>query len=180
MRWLAAFAIAEIAVPFPLIALGEQHVSSLAAIVVAATPLFGALLALRFDASERAGGLRLAGLVLGLAGVVALVGIDVAAFLLTPAVALDAPTEVPSAGAIVALATLGLLCTAVGFVLYGVLIVEAGAGRALVITYVNPVVAVALGVTLLGERPGLGAAADSWLSTDGRLPLAARALASGR
>jgi drug/metabolite transporter (DMT)-like permease len=46
-----------------------------------------------------------------------------------------------------------------------------------VITYVAPVVAVALGVTILGERPGVGAAAGlllilagSWLSTDGRLP----------
>ena len=45
------------------------------------------------------------------------------------------------------------------------------------ITYVAPVIAVALGVTILGERPGVGAApglllilAGSWLSTDGRLP----------
>jgi drug/metabolite transporter (DMT)-like permease len=37
-----------------------------------------ALLALRFDAEERATGARLAGLLLGLAGVVALMGIDVA------------------------------------------------------------------------------------------------------
>ena len=45
------------------------------------------------------------------------------------------------------------------------------------ITYVAPVVAVALGVSVLGERPGAGAIAGllliiagSWLSTDGRLP----------
>lgn len=45
------------------------------------------------------------------------------------------------------------------------------------ITYVAPVVAVALGVTVLGERPGTGAVAGllliiagSWLSTDGRVP----------
>ncbi|MEA2403740.1 MAG: hypothetical protein QOE08_387 [Thermoleophilaceae bacterium] len=45
------------------------------------------------------------------------------------------------------------------------------------ITYVNPVVAVALGVAILDERPGAGAIAGlllilagSWLSTDGRLP----------
>jgi len=57
------------------------------------------------------------------------------------------------------------------------LIAEVGAGRALVITYINPVVAVALGVAILGERPGAGAIAGlllilagSWLSTDGRLP----------
>ena len=52
-----------------------------------------------------------------------------------------------------------------------------GPGRATVITYVAPVVAVALGVAVLGERPGAGAVAGllliiagSWLSTDGRLP----------
>jgi len=78
-RWLAVFAVAEIAVPFPLIAAGEQHVaSSLAAIIIASAPLFVALLALRFDATERVTGRRLCGLLIGLAGVVALVGIDFA------------------------------------------------------------------------------------------------------
>jgi drug/metabolite transporter (DMT)-like permease len=58
-----------------------------------------------------------------------------------------------------------------------VLVADVGPGRALVITYVNPVVAVALGVAVLDERPGPGAIAGlllilagSWLSTDGRLP----------
>src|SRR5919107_1655799 len=45
-RWLVAFAIAEIAIPFPLISIGEVHVdSSLAAIVIAAVPLIVAVLA---------------------------------------------------------------------------------------------------------------------------------------
>ena len=72
---------------------------------------------------------------------------------------------------------LGLVCTALAFVIFSYLIVEIGPGRALVITYINPVVAVALGVTILGERPGASAIAGlllilagSWLSTDGRLP----------
>ena len=70
--------VIEMVIPFPLIAAGEKHVSSsLAAILVAAAPIFVALLALRFDDAERVSGTRLAGLVLGLAGVVALVGIDV-------------------------------------------------------------------------------------------------------
>jgi uncharacterized protein YjbJ (UPF0337 family) len=74
-RWIAAYAIVEITLPFPLIAAGEQHVSSsLAAIIIAAAPLFVALLAIRFDAEERATGARLAGLLLGLAGVVAHAG----------------------------------------------------------------------------------------------------------
>jgi drug/metabolite transporter (DMT)-like permease len=58
-----------------------------------------------------------------------------------------------------------------------VLVAEVGAGRASVITYVNPVVAVALGVAILGESPGAGAIAGlllilagSWLATDGRPP----------
>src|SRR4051812_26562792 len=78
-RWLLAFAVFEIAVPFPLIAFGEGHVdSSVAAIIIAAAPLIVAVLALRFDASERVSGRRLVGLLIGLAGVVALVGIDIA------------------------------------------------------------------------------------------------------
>jgi drug/metabolite transporter (DMT)-like permease len=78
-RWLVLYAAFEIAVPFPLIAAGERHVaSSLAAILIAAVPLIVALMALRFDHAERVGGRRLAGLLIGFGGVVALVGIDVA------------------------------------------------------------------------------------------------------
>jgi drug/metabolite transporter (DMT)-like permease len=223
-RWLALFAVFEIAVPFPLIAEGERHVdSSVAAIIIAAAPLIVALLALRFDASERVSGRRLAGLLIGLGGVVALVGIDVAGrsdelagalailvaaagyaagpmvlnrkladgdpratmgaslaiagVLLTPLAIATPPPTTPPARAIGALLLLGLLCTAAAFIIYSRLIVEIGPGRALVITYVAPVVAVALGVAVLGERPGAGAIAGllliiagSWLSTDGRLP----------
>ncbi len=52
--------------------------SSLAAIMIACVPLLVALLAIRFDRAERATGIRLVGLLVGLGGVVALVGIDVA------------------------------------------------------------------------------------------------------
>ena len=101
----------------------------------------------------------------------------VAAIVLLPAVAVDPPTAVPSGSALLSLAVLGLFCTAAAFVFYGALVAEAGPGRALVITYVAPVVAVALGVAVLDERLGAGAVAGlllilagSWLSTDGRLP----------
>ncbi|HEX2387803.1 MAG TPA: DMT family transporter, partial [Solirubrobacterales bacterium] len=78
-RWILVYAIAEIAIPFPLIAFGEEHVSSsVAAILIAATPLIVAALARTFDHSERVAGRRLAGLVTGFAGVVALVGVDIA------------------------------------------------------------------------------------------------------
>jgi drug/metabolite transporter (DMT)-like permease len=101
----------------------------------------------------------------------------VAALVLAPFAAVSLPARVPSGGALAAVAALGLFCTAVALVLVTVLIREVGTGRALVITYVNPVIAVALGVVLLGERPGAGAVAGlllilagSWLSTGGRMP----------
>ena len=75
------------------------------------------------------------------------------------------------------LVVLGVVCTALALVIFQFLILEVGAGRATVITYLNPVVAVALGVLILDERLGAGAVAGlllilagSWLSTDGRLP----------
>jgi drug/metabolite transporter (DMT)-like permease len=223
-RWLLAYAVAEVSIPFPFIAFGEQRVSSsLAAIVIAAVPLIGALLALRYDASERPTPLRAAGLMIGFGGVIALVGIDVAgssraligtgailiaavgyaigpmlikhrmggldpratiggslalaSLVLAPFALADLPHRVPTVGAFGAVVVLGLLCTATAFVIFTVLIREAGTSRATVITYVNPVIAVALGVMLLGEQPGLGAVAGlllilagSWLSTGGRLP----------
>jgi polar amino acid transport system substrate-binding protein len=223
-RWLLLYAVVEICGPFPLIAAGERHVdSSLAAILIAAVPMLVALLALRFDPSERASGRRAVGLAIGFAGVIALVGLDVsgssdeligalaillaavgyaggpmiinqrlgdldpralmavaltmATVLLTPAALLAPPQHTPSADALVSIVVLGLFCTAAAFVLFGALIGEIGPGRATVITYISPIVAVALGVAVLDERPGAGAVAGlllilagSWLSTDGRLP----------
>jgi drug/metabolite transporter (DMT)-like permease len=223
-RWLIAYAVAEISIPFPLIAAGEVHVaSSLAAIIIAAVPLIGAVLALRFDHSERPTAIRAVGLVVGFSGVIALVGIDVAGsgqellgagaillaavgyaigpmlvkhrlagldpralmgaslalatLILTPFAAIDTPARTPTVGAFAAVAALGLFCTAAAFVIFTVLIRDAGTSRATVITYVNPLIAVALGVALLGERPGAGAVAGlllilagSWLATGGTLP----------
>jgi drug/metabolite transporter (DMT)-like permease len=225
-RWrvLFLYAIVEICIPFPLIGAGETRVaSSLAAILISSVPLIGAVLALRFDRSERPTPVRAAGLLIGFGGVIALVGIDVAgrgnellgagaillaavgyaigpmmiklrlggldpratmgvslaiaSVLLAPFAALDPPNAVPSAGPIACVIALGLVCTAAAFVIYSILIAEAGTSRATVITYVNPVIAVGLGVALLGERPGAGSVAGlllilagSWLSTDGRLP----------
>ena len=78
-RWVAGYAVAEISIPFPLIALGEVHIaSSLAAIIIASVPLIVTVLSLRFDPSERPTPLRALGLAVGFVGVIALVGIDVA------------------------------------------------------------------------------------------------------
>jgi drug/metabolite transporter (DMT)-like permease len=223
-RWLAAYAVAEVCLPFPLIAFGEQRVaSSLAAIVVASVPLIGAVLAIRYDTSETPTRMRAIGLVIGFGGVVALVGIQVAgsssalfgtaalllasvgyaigpmlikhkltglepsaaiggslaiaSVALAPFAALDLPSRMPSGGAVASVAVLGVVCTAAAFVIFTVLIREAGTSRATVITYINPVIAVALGVVVLGERPGFGAVAGlllilagSWLGTGGHPP----------
>ncbi len=65
--------------------------------------------------------------------------------------ALTWPSRMPSAAVLASLAGLGVLCTALAFVLFFQLIAEVGPARATVITYVNPAVAVALGVSVLGE-----------------------------
>jgi drug/metabolite transporter (DMT)-like permease len=78
-RWkvLALVGAVQVAGPFLLIAAGEQEISSsLAGILVTSAPLFTALLAIWVDHEERSQGLRLVGVLLGFAGVVVLLGVD--------------------------------------------------------------------------------------------------------
>jgi drug/metabolite transporter (DMT)-like permease len=223
-RWRAvlAYTACEVAVPFWLIAAGEQRIaSSLTAILIASMPLMVALLSVRLSPDDKPTGLRLVGLVIGFGGVVALLGVDVAGrpgellgavlvlvatlgyatapiivnrrladldplgptaaslamatLLLVPAVLVAPPDRVPSGDALGSLVVLGVVCTALGLVLFFRLIVAAGPSRASVITYVNPLVAVVLGVLVLDERVGsssvvglLAILGGSWLSTRSR------------
>jgi drug/metabolite transporter (DMT)-like permease len=103
--------------------------------------------------------------------------LGVATLLITPFALADVPTSVPSADTLASVAVLGLLCSALAFLFFFRLIAEIGPGRATVITYINPVVALALGVAILDESVTTGVVvglllilAGSWLSTDGRLP----------
>lgn len=74
---LAVVGAVQVAGPFLLIALGEEAISSaLAGILVATAPIFTALLAIRVDHEERSEGARLVGIVLGIAGVATLFGLD--------------------------------------------------------------------------------------------------------
>jgi drug/metabolite transporter (DMT)-like permease len=68
-----------------------------------------------------------------------------------PAALTVPPPAVPSPRVLGALAALAAICTALAFLLYLRLIAEAGPVRAEVVTYLNPAVAVALGVIVLGE-----------------------------
>ena len=64
------------ALPFVLISWGETHIDSgIAGVANASVPIFVALLALRFAPSERAHGVRLAGLAVGLSGVAVVSGV---------------------------------------------------------------------------------------------------------
>jgi drug/metabolite transporter (DMT)-like permease len=74
---LAAVGAIQVAGPFWLISAGEVEISSsLAGILVAAAPLFTALLAIWVDHEERSEGLRLLGVVFGIVGVAVLLGVD--------------------------------------------------------------------------------------------------------
>ncbi len=221
---IIGYTASEVAVPFILISIGEQYItSSLTAILVATMPLMVALLSLRLMPGEHLSGKRLLGLLIGFGGVVALLGFDVAGrttellgaalvlvatlgyaiapiivsrrladldplgpvtaslliatvALLPPAIA-TFPSQLPSVSALIAIAVLGIICTAAGLIVFFRLIAEAGPSRASVITYVNPLVAVVVGVVALGERlslvsgVGLGLIlVGSWVSTGGSHP----------
>jgi drug/metabolite transporter (DMT)-like permease len=97
---------------------------------------------------------------------------------LLPLAVLQLPNKIPDAEVIASLLVLGLICTAIAYLIFFALIAEVGASRGTVITYVNPAVSVLLGVTLLSEP--LNAAIiigfllillGSWLSTSGAIPL---------
>jgi drug/metabolite transporter (DMT)-like permease len=75
-----------------------------------------------------------------------------AAVVCAPIAALTWPSVVPATKVLAALAALAVVCTALAFLAFFALIAEAGPARATVITYVNPAVAVVLGVLVLGER----------------------------
>ena len=224
VAWVAAFGAIEIAVPFLLIAAGEQRApSALAAIVIATVPLITALITLRLAGEESVGTLRFAGMIVGMFGVAALVGLEaaaggatlpacamflaaacgyaigpviisrrlreqdptatmgaslgVAAILLAPVALLDVPGSAPSAGALAAVLALGVICTALAFVLMALLVFEAGPSRSTVVTYINPLVAVLVAALFLDERLSVGAAVGlvlilggSWLATRAERP----------
>lgn len=91
-----------------------------------------------------------------------------------PFVVLSPPHRLP-AEAIASIVVLGTVCTALAFVLFFALINSIGPARATVITYVNPAVAVLLGVTLLGEQFTLGMAVGFPLILAGSVLAARRA-----
>jgi drug/metabolite transporter (DMT)-like permease len=110
-----------------------------------------------------------------------------ATIVLLPLALTRLPNKLPGMGVIASLLVLGLICTALAYLIFYALVAEVGAGRAAVITYVNPAISVLLGVTLLAEPLNAAIIAGfllillgSWLSTGGALPPVSRLLRAHR
>jgi len=201
--WLPilAFSLVEIAGPWLLLGVAEQRLSSsLTGLLLAAVPLVAALLAWlgsgRWSpADDRPDVRRVIGLLVGVAGVGALLGFEVGsgdewsvvavvgvavcyavgpvilarwlsdlpglgvitvsllvtALIYLPIGLAQLPAEMPSAKVVWSVVGLAVICTAVAFVVFFELIAEVGPSRATVITYLNPAVALLLGVAILDE-----------------------------
>src|SRR5216683_4139045 len=79
-RPLVIFAAIEIGIPWLALSTAEQHIpSSLAGLLISAVPLVGVVIAPVFGNRERIGAINMAGLLLGVAGVAAIVGFDLRA-----------------------------------------------------------------------------------------------------
>ena len=196
--WAALLGGVAVAVPFTLITLGELEVpSGLTAVLISPAALFVALFAPLIDPSERIDRKQGVGMVIGLAGVALVVGVEsihslwqflgaiamvgaavcyalggfvvkrrygrltsmqtsfvslsVATVLTLPAAVVTAPTEAPGLRAVVSLIALGVVGTALAFVIFYKLIAEVGAGRASLVSYLAPGVALFYGGIFLDE-----------------------------
>lgn len=196
MRWVLVFAFVEMTVPWWLLTYAETHLtSSLTGLLIATVPLIAVVLAKIVGLDDRLTRGRVAGLLIGLVGVAAIVGLDVSgaqwlamaalsvtafgyalgpivvdrklsevpalpviaasialnAIVYAPIAWLQRPTQPVPGSTWLAVVLLGLLCTALAFILFFALIAEIGPSRTTLITYVNPAVAVVLGVLILSE-----------------------------
>ncbi|MFI5777635.1 DMT family transporter [Nocardia sp. NPDC051570] len=192
--WLVAYTLVEITGPWLLLGHAETKLnSSTVGLLVAAVPLV-AVVVVTVLGHEAFDSRRVIGLLVGLAGVLALVGLDIdlsdlgaliavavsavgyalgpiiinrkladlppmgvvtaslalAALLYAPFVAWRWPARItaPAGWSVLGLA---VICTATAFLVFFALIGEVGPARATVITYINPAVALAIGVSLLDE-----------------------------
>lgn len=83
------------------------------------------------------------------------------------------PDQMPSAHAWRSLVTVGVLCTGIAYILYFRLIENAGPAKALTVTFLIPVFAIAYGVLLLHEH------ITAWMLLCGAVILMGTGLASG-
>lgn len=201
-RWLLVYTVVEMSGPWLFLGHAETRLnSSTAGLLLAVVPMIAAII-LTAMGQDRLDVRRIAGLIIGFAGVIALVGLDIhlndlvavgfvmltaigyavgpiiinrkladlppmgvitaslllAALLYTPFAWWLRPQHAVSAAAIWSVVGLAVICTAVAFLVFFALIAEAGPARATVITYINPAVAILLGVLILNEPFTIGMA----------------------
>lgn len=219
-RKLLVLGLLNTAIPFVLFSFATLSVTGgLASLLNATTPMFGALIAYLW-LRERLDAARIAGIVIGMAGVAVIVRGEIGArsdgallgviaglagaalyglaasygkrqlaTLAPPVVAAGSvlgssvsllplaiwqwPAQPPSARAWLAAIALGLLCTALAYVLYFRLLARIRASQAVTVTFLIPVFGVTWGVLLLDE-PVTGA-----LLVGGAIVLLGTALATG-
>ena len=196
--WAVGLAGVSVTVPFMLITFGEHEVpSGLTAVLISPAALFVALFAPFIDVTERIDRRQTVGLVVGLAGVALVVGVEsihslgqflgalamigaaacyalggfvvkrryglltsmqtsfvslsTTSVLTLPVAAATAPTQAPGLGSVAALVALGVVGTALAFVIFYKLIAEVGAGRASLVSYLAPGVALFYGAVFRDE-----------------------------
>jgi drug/metabolite transporter (DMT)-like permease len=205
--WVLAFAAIEMIGPWFLLTEAERHVpSGLAGLMIATVPIYGMLIAYFFQGDKSVRHPKtLAGLAIGFAGVVLLVGIDsltgafepfylimlvisAIGYAVAPAIANAKLKDVPSSGmmglsllmvavfyavpalgslpgeiaagprpeSIWAIVGLGLISSALAFVLFFELVKEVGSARATLVTYPNTAWALMLGIIFLHEPITIG------------------------
>jgi drug/metabolite transporter (DMT)-like permease len=200
-RWrpLLAYTVLEIVLPWFFLNSAEQRLpSSTSGLLLAAVPLVGVGVAFLFGRPARLTPRNWLGILVGMLGVAALVGLDVGgsdliavaeivvtvvgyacgpailarwmsdlhglgvvsvslaltAVIYVPVVLLSRgfPTQVPSGPVIISVLLLGVVCSAIAFLLMFALVAEVGPVRMTTITYVNPAVAIVAGAIVLHER----------------------------
>jgi drug/metabolite transporter (DMT)-like permease len=226
-RAFAVMGILNNVVPFSLIVWGQSHIASgLASILNATTPIFTVLVAHWLTHDERMTPARVAGVIIGFAGVVVMIGLDAvihagedliaelavlgasvayafsvvygrrfsrsglqplatatgqitaSAVMMVPiALVIDQPWSLPAPGlpAIAALCGLGIIATALAYIIYYRILATAGSVNLMLVTLLIPVTAVLLGTVFLGERLswnhaiGMAAIAAGLALIDGRV-----------
>ncbi len=204
--WALTLGVTAVAAPFLLITFGEHVVpSGLTAVLLSPASLFVALLAPFLLPSETIDRRQGAGMLLGLAGVALVVGVEslnsleqflgalamlgaaffyglssfvvkgrygslaavqtswisvtVAGVLTLPAAIATTPGHTPTVGATAALVALGVVGTALAFIIFYELINGVGPARAALVSYLAPGVALFYGAIFLDEKVTVAAIA---------------------
>jgi len=197
-KYIALYAILEMAGPWYLITSAQRDLSSgVVALLVATVPIWATLFAHHTGDSTAAHRIRIFGITIGLIGIALLVGVEsvkdidnffalskvllasvsyawavnmvsrkvpnvsgvaingmamgMASLIYLPLAITHWPDKVPSAKALYSTLGLGIICTALAFWVFFMVLNEIGPARASLVVYPNTAVAVVLGIFVLNE-----------------------------